>query len=383
MTHRVLHVIDQTGPGGAQAILYELLRDLKDEFSFGVAVLGTSGDYSAQYADLGVPVYTLGSETNRWSPSPIVGLFTTIRRDNYALVHSHLFKATILGSAAGCWAGRKTLVHDHSGLYPASLHYHVANPVVRTLYLAAYRRTLARCDGVVVLTEATRDAYLQAYAVDPSKLHVIPNGVDLHRFDHAVAAKGREGLLRTELRLSPDSRIVMMVGRLEREKDWITFLKVAHEVQRRTSQPCAFVIVGSGTEEASLRAAVQRQGLQEVVFLGHRTDVASLLSQADVLLLTSRREAFGLVVIEAMAAGCPVVATRSGGPEAIIHDEVNGLLADVGDVQGLAHHVLRLLQHEVLRQQMAVRGQQLVMTQYSLPSVVDRMAGTYHRLLAA
>src|SRR5262245_62301357 len=118
---RVLHVIDQTGDGGAQVVIRDLIRILRSRFTFGVAVLGKSGHFSEDYAALGIPVYKLGDRRNRWDPSPMLALMDVIRRERYDLIHAQLFKSNILGTLAAKLTGRKTILHDHIGIYPQSL----------------------------------------------------------------------------------------------------------------------------------------------------------------------------------------------------------------------------------------------------------------------
>jgi glycosyltransferase involved in cell wall biosynthesis len=173
----------------------------------------------------------------------------------------------------------------------------------------------------------------------------------------------------------------MMVARLDPQKDWITFLETARLVQEQMDQCCAFLVVGSGAEEQRLRDYAAARNIGHVFFLHHRGDIPSLLHQADVFLLTSRREPFGIVVLEAMAAGCPVVATRSGGPDSILTHGVDGLLADVGDVQGLTNHITSLLQDDGLGRKIVEAARRTVANRYSLEAVSARMADIYREVL--
>src|SRR2546429_3066942 len=121
MKQRILHVIDHTNSGGAQVVIHYLVRALKESFSFAIAVLGVAGQFSDAYESLGIPVFTLGHRGGRWNPLPIVRLADIIRRERFDLVHTHLFKASILGTVASKWVGSRTILHDHSGVYPQAL----------------------------------------------------------------------------------------------------------------------------------------------------------------------------------------------------------------------------------------------------------------------
>lgn len=375
MTARILHVIDHTGPGGAQVVVYNLLRALCDRFSFGVAVLGEAGSYSAEYRALGVPVYELGRGHSRWNPASLTALIRCVRAEQFDLVHTHLFKSAVLGALAARWTARRCVLHDHTGVYPDSLEVYIPNRLARRLYLLAYRGALKVCQQVLVLTPGMLQAYAQTYPADRRKFMLLPNAIDVDRADKIDALQGRS--IREELGLPPAAKLIVMVGRLEYEKDVKTFLRVAQQVALNASTAYAFLIAGSGGEEQNLRQYAGRLRLDNVFFLGYRQDVPALIRQSDALLLTSRREPFGLVILEAMAAGCPVIATRSGGPEAIITDGVNGLLADVGDVRGLVHGLRRLTHDETLRNRLIAAARRLVRDQYTLAAMANRLAEVY------
>lgn len=380
MKHRVLHVIDHTGSGGAQVVIRDVVRMLKNQFYFTVAVLGNPGTYSDAYESLGVPVLTFAHHSSRWNPTSFGRLFDTIRRERFDLVHTHLLKASILGTIAARWAGTRIIVHDHSGVYPQTLKYHISNGLVRHSYLYAYRYAVRQCDRVLVVTQNDARSYAELFGIAQRKITVLPNGVDLEEFS-PFAKHRRNGVLRQELGLSAETNLVVMVGRLDPKKDWLTFLQVAHQVHQQSDRSCGFLIVGSGPEERHLQEYVIAHKLKHVFFLGNRDDIPSLLQQADVFLLTSQRESFGISLLEAMAAGCPVIATRTNGPESILTDGGNGLLAEIGDVHGLASHVIHLLRDKALARRLACRARQTVLTHYSLETVTTRMAKIYEEIL--
>jgi glycosyltransferase involved in cell wall biosynthesis len=378
---RVLHVIDHTGDGGAQIVIRDLVRALKEQFAFGVAVLGRSDHFSDDYEALGIPVYKLGDRYNRWNPAPIAALMNLIRRERFELIHTQLFKSNILGTIAAYVTGRKAILHDQVGMYPQSLQHYFSSNLIKNSYLTAYRYALSCSDRAIVLTPGTLQAYTQYYGVAARKIVVMPNAVDTKHFspiNGVIAATS----LRAELGLPDETRLILMIGRLEPEKDWWTFLEVARRVQEANGS-CAFLIVGGGSEDQRLREYVREHHLDHVRFLGYRSSVIELLHQADVFLMTSRREPFGIVVVEAMAAGCPVVATRSGGPDSILTDGVDGLLADVADAPALADSVVRLLCDNGLRSRIVQCARRTVVEHYSLEAIAERIAQVYTETLSA
>ncbi len=380
MKHQILHVIDHTCAGGAQVVVQYILSTLKDRFSFSVVVLGESGGFSRVYRELGVPVLELGSRGSRWNPSSLASLSRIVREANVDLIHTHLYKSNVLGVFATRCTGTRSILHDHAGIYPESLNYLFPGAVLRYIYLFAYRYALRQYDRILVLTQRDQEFYLRAYPCCRHKTVLLPNAVDLDEFSkttHQAASKS----LHRELGLPAETKLVMMVARLDPQKDWITFLQTASLVREQLEQCCSFLVVGSGPEELRLREYTSTHRIRDVHFLNHRRDIPSLLHQADVFLLTSRREPFGIVLLEAMAAGCPVVATRSGGPNSILTDGVDGLLADVGDAQGLSNHVLNLLRNDELSRRLAQNARETVANRYSVEAVSARISGIYKRVL--
>jgi glycosyltransferase involved in cell wall biosynthesis len=361
-----------------------LVRCLQSEFTFGTAVLGPSGQYSDALRALAVPVYELGDRFGRWNPWSVRRLIEVVLHEHYDLIHTHLFKSQLVGTFAAMRTATKTILHEQWGVDSHSLKQFsfFSNAVPRNGYLSVYRYVLRHCDRVIALTPQMLQSYVDSYSVEPNRITVLPNAVDISAFEKTSQSR-RGGSIHKELGLPEETRLVLMVGRLEPQKDWWTFLRVARHLEQREKYPVAFLVVGSGSQESELRQYARSHGLHNVVFLGHRTDIPMLLNQADVFLFTSRYEPFGIVVVEAMAAGCPVVAARTVGPESIMTHGSNGLLADVGDVQAMGDYTARILQDDELGKQLAQRARQTVAEHYSLEAVSTRMGGIYREVLSS
>lgn len=184
------------------------------------------------------------------------------------------------------------------------------------------------------VSQAVQDILTQT--VEPERCEVIYDGIDVARFQHAFPQDVRQ-----ELGLSPNAKLVTCVAALADHKDHATLLKAARALARKDTY---FLLVGTGALQATLQQQCQQHGLQQyVIFLGQRDDVPRLLHNSDLFLMTSKTEGLCQSILEAMAAGLPVVATAAGGIPEIVRHQKTGLLAKVGDAQHLAHHIDTLL----------------------------------------
>jgi glycosyltransferase involved in cell wall biosynthesis len=150
-------------------------------------------------------------------------------------------------------------------------------------------------------------------------------------------------------------------------------------VQNRTEVKSAFLVVGTGWQAQQLREYASEKKLGHVFFLGYRTDVSSLIAGSDVFLLTSQFEPFGIVLLEAMAVGCPVVAARSIGPESIVTHGFNGLLAPVGQAAELARNVVRLIHDDKLRGELSRNAKRTVAECYNVQRTTSCTAAIYQQ----
>ncbi len=181
---------------------------------------------------------------------------------------------------------------------------------------------------------------------DTSILSVIYDGIDIEKY----SKKSPQKKLFTELGLEKNTILIGNLSALSKSKDFPTYLSVASDVCKKF--PTAkFIIAGDGPEKSTIEKLIQKLNLQEKVFLlGFREDVVDVLQSLDIFLFTSTIEGLGTVVLEAFAAGVPVVATRAGGIPEMVEDEVTGLLAETGDAEALAKAVLSLIESPELRE---------------------------------
>jgi glycosyltransferase involved in cell wall biosynthesis len=372
---RLLKIVPTLLCGGTENQAITLARSLHEQgFSLEVACLRRLGPFVKEISDLGIPL----------SEYRIPGFYSLAALVQKARFACHVAKRRIDVMHAYSFYG------NVFGILPARL---VATPVViasirdRGAYLTPMQKRVQRfvcrfADCVLVNADAVKD-WLTSEGYNPSKIVVIPNGVELDRFTQRTDAER----VRRELGIPAEAPIVMVVSRLTRQKGLEQFLEAAQRLMPRFPD-ARFVIVGYANPaeqdyENGLKALADQLGLTgRVVFTGLRQDVPSLLAAATVSVMPSLNEALSNVLLESMAAGAPTVATRVGGtPEAIL-DEVTGLLVEPGDSEALAEAIARMLHEPVLARRLGMAARKAIEDRYSIERMVRATESLYLDLLA-
>ncbi|MEW2254669.1 glycosyltransferase [Streptomyces sp. NPDC047869] len=298
---RALHIITGLGVGGAEQQLRLLLRHLPARCD--VVTLTNPGPVADGLAADGVRVTHLGMSGNR-DVAALPRLARVIRRGRYDLVHTHLYRACLYGRIAARLAGVRAVVATEHSLGDSQMEGRPLTAGVRALYLAGER--LGRTTVAVSPTVADR---LTLWGVPRPRIAVVPNGIDLDgfRFDPV-----RRRLTRARLGLPDDAFVIGGIGRLAPGKRFDVLIRAL----ARLPDDCRLLLVGGGPEEAALRRAAEEAGVAgRVLFAGERPyapdgspgpELPALTSAMDVLAAPSTQEAFGLAVVEALAAGLPV-----------------------------------------------------------------------------
>jgi glycosyltransferase involved in cell wall biosynthesis len=234
-------------------------------------------------------------------------------------------------------------------------------------------------DRIVVNAEAIRDRLIQVERISAARIDVIPNGVP----PAEPVGTPDVATIRSEVGLGQVSHLIGFVGRLVPQKNPRLFLEMAR-LLLNADRKCGFVIVGDGPMREDLQAEVDAAGLHDAVrFLGMRSDVPRILGLIDVLVLTSDWEGLPNVVLEAQAAGVPVVATAVGGVPELIDNGVNGYTVPPRDVSMLSDRVGTLLDDAELRAEFGRRAQARASECFSVENMIARTVRLYDSLLQA
>lgn len=305
---KVLHIITGLGIGGAEQQLRLLLRQLPTNSA--VVTLTNPGAVARGITADGFPVVDLGIRGNR-DLGALPRLTRLIRDGHYDLVHTHLYRACVYGRLAARLAGVRTVVATEHSLGAHQIEGRPLTAGARALYLGSER--LGTTTVAVSTTVAHR---LRRWGVHRDRIHVVPNGIDVPRFSYDETARHKA---RAELGLPADAFVVGGVGRLSPGKRFDTLVRAVAALPGAGPR-ARLLIVGEGPERDRLRALATELGVADRVLLhgacedpppdpglGDGPDLPSLLAAMDVFVSTSEDEAFGLAVVEGLAAGLPVL----------------------------------------------------------------------------
>ena len=265
----------------------------------------------------------------------------------------------------GRWTRRPCIVHVH---------------VTYNAWMSGMLRwALHHADHVVAISEFVGDS-LVANGIPPERVHLVLNAIDVDRWE---PGRGRDAT-RAELGLPPDAQVLLTVCRLFPEKGPAEIITALVAV-RETFPETHLLIVGTditpnGEFGTRLEALVKEHDLEDVVhFLGRRPDVEGLMAAADIYVMPSFEEPFGLVFVEAMAMELPVVALDNGGTKEVVEHDRSGLLSQPGDLDALAHHMLELLRNPDRRASMGKYGRRTARERFT----VQRMAADAAKVYAS
>lgn len=361
---RVLHIIPTLDRSGAEKQLALLATGLQREaFDPHVCVLTRSGPYEADLRRAGIPLVEIG-KSFKADPAAFFKLKRHIAALAPDLVHTWLFAANSYGRAAALAARVKHIIAAERCIDPWKVWHE----------LAIDRWLARRSDRIVVNSSGIRDFYVR-HGLPPEKFVVIPNGISPE-----AGGACREELL-AELGLPPQARLIGAVGRLwpqKRMKDLIW----AADLLKVVRDDVHLVIIGDGPQRARLEQFRRQVRIEDKVhLLGHRSDVPRWMPNFDLLWLASEYEGLPNVVLEAMAAGVPVVATDIPGNRDLVVPDETGYLVPVGDRAAFARQANKLLDDAELARRLGATGRQRVLGEFTVERMVERHEQLYREVL--
>jgi glycosyltransferase involved in cell wall biosynthesis len=341
-------------PGGTERQMIELVRRLDPErWAVHIACFRARGAWFHRVAEAAASIAQFPVDTFR-RPSAVRQMWAFAawcRATRIAVVHTTELYSNIFGLPGAAVANVPVRVGNRREINPDKSPAQIA--MQRTAYSAAHK---------VVANSRAAAGRLRLERVPERKIAVIANGLDCDRFERPTPR--------------PKLRKVVVVANLRPEKGHDVLMDAAVDVLRRY-RDAQFEIVGGGPELHSLLARAEALGVRHAfTFLGHRDDVPARMADGDIFVLPSRSEAFPNAVLEAMAAGLPIVASGVGGIVELIDEGVTGLLAAPGDAPALADRLCRLMNDPALASRLGDAARAKAHARYSF----DRMVAAFESL---
>jgi glycosyltransferase involved in cell wall biosynthesis len=355
---RVALVITELEVGGAERCLTNLALGLDRArfapvvYSLGPRPRDERAALVRQLEAAGVPIHFLGLTHASQFFRGVRRLAELLRAQRADVVQTFLFHANVLGTRAAKQAG---IEHVCTGI-------RVADP--RWTRGLVERIATRRASRFVCVSQGVADQCRQR-GFDAQKLVVIPNGIDLERWKNAQPAD------LTQFGVRPGRPVMVYVGRLDRQKQLHRLMMIADEFYA-----AEFLVVGDGPDRELNERVAKRMSLDYVHFAGWQADVPGILAASDVLVLFSRWEGMPNVILEAMAAGKPVLTTPVEGAEELL----GGGFAEQTATKDFPWRLLQVLDNSSLRKDLGRRNQ-LQAEQFSLPRMVGRYAELYESLV--
>ena len=314
----------------------------------------------------GIEVVALASMAHkRFDVGIIFRLARLMRQREVDIVHTHLYHAGRYGRIAATLAGVPCVVASFHNVYHIRrFKQHVFNWILGKV-----------TDRMIAVSEAVKDHLARYDHIPSDRITVLPNAIDLRLFGGHDRTEARR-----RLGIPPDAYVVGTVGRLELQKGHAVLLQAMRKVA--ITCPVAWLLlVGGGSQEWPLRRAADELGLTDrITFAGERSDVPALLGALDLFVLPSLWEGLPLVLLEAMASGVPVVATRVGGVPEVVSDGATGILVDPMRPDQLAAAIIRCRNDPNGLARMTEAGRRWVEAHASIQAYARRLEALYREL---
>ena len=377
MRHRIVWMIDSLMPGGAEQLLLTILENFDHE-SFDIGVLALQIRRGNPIADemerMGIAVDLAPSQIrNLRNPIKLVRLFLYVKNLSPDLIHTQLEHSDILGNIFAKVLGIPSVSTLHTLEVAKNIRFAHLRLRLKWFILKYF------CDTIVTVSEKTREHHLRFGKLPESKTITIYNGIQLSRFQNHNSTQIEE--TKRNLGLSSNCHVITTVAVLREPKGIQFMIKAMPEILRHEPN-LTYLIVGDGVYDSQLKNLVVDLGLQkQVIFTGYRSDIPDILKVSDLFVLPSLGDALPTVLIEALAAEIPIIATIVGGIPEIINDGENGLLVSPADPEMLAEACLKILRDVEFSQRLRYKGAETAKNRFDIKIQVEKLETIYNDLI--
>jgi glycosyltransferase involved in cell wall biosynthesis len=378
---RLIHLVGNSRYGGGALIILPLALRAKAE-GWQVDILTTDSVFQEvirkSAPEIGIVNLDVIRRATRplWDLRAVLRLTRFLRSHPYTIVHTHTSKGGLVGRLAAALAGIPVIVHTVHGF----AFHEMSSFAARLLYSTIERLSAHWCDGIACVSRFHRDWASQLGIGRPGQVLAIPNGLAPDR----VQIKTSRAETRATLGLAPAEWSILATGRLAEQKGFAYLIRAAAILRDRLARPFHVLIAGEGELRGPLEELTRALGLsRQVTFLGFRRDVGDLLAAADLVVLPSLWEGLSIALLEAMAAGKPIVTTRIGSNLEVIIDEESGLLVDPADAEQLAQAIIRCVSDPTLCESLGKKAAQRFSAEYTHQQMLESYMNLYRELMGA
>jgi glycosyltransferase involved in cell wall biosynthesis len=359
---KVLHVITGLDAGGAEIQLSLILKYTRHETD--VVTLYNPGPVADLIRAGGASVRDIGMRRNT-ELSALLRLRSLIAQGHYDVVHTHLFRTQVYGRPAARLARTPVVLTTEHSIGETHIERRKMTSAVRGLYLASELFS----DATIAVSDVVKERLIH-WGVPGRKITVIPNGLDVDELAFDPAARQR---VREQFGISPDTFVIGALGRLDPNKRIDLVVEAARPL---LGERCKILVIGRGEDQARIEAAVARLGAGEhVIFGGFQSDTAAMMASFDLYVAASVQETFGLSVLEAMAAGLPVLYTVCPALDGIQTSQAR-------QVAGTGEALRAEMRKAVEAGPLPRTSDRAVFGHYGMASVVAKIDDLYEQLLA-
>jgi len=294
------------------------------------------------------------------------------------IVHTHASKAGALGRKAAFDCGVPIVIHTfHGHIFHSYFSWWKTK-----LYQLIERRLSKKTTGIIAISAIQKDELSLKYRIcHPSKIKIIPLGFDLRPFNENLKEKREH--TRNSFALEGSDIAVAIIGRLVAIKNHQMFLDIIEKVNQKTRKKVVYFIVGDGEESDNIQESIKplKEKGMDIRMTSWIKDIATFNAGMDIICLTSKNEGTPVSLIEAQAAGIPIIATNVGGIKDIILEDKTGYIVNTDDIDGFAEKLWELIENENKRQEMSQNGWSFVKDKFQYTKLISNMDEYYKSLL--
>jgi glycosyltransferase involved in cell wall biosynthesis len=367
---KILMFIDEAKMGGGQQHLLWLVQKL-DKSKIEIEVLCEPEGYLVdELGKINIKVHSI-TVSNRPSVSSLLKTIKLLKKISPRILHTHGGTAGFYGRLASLFNINCAVIHTYHGIHYLNFDKYI----VRKIYTLIDKFLLRFTDCTICVAQQDFDIGLKAGIVQKEKAVVIHNGIEVEKFSELNENTNYKIKIKSE----NQSVIIGSVGRLHYQKGYEYLIEASKSVLDEYPN-VKFILVGDGELRSSLESLTRKHSVYDsFTFMGNQTNVPELLAQMDIFILPSLWEGLPLVLLEAMAAKKPIVATAVNGISEIIESEKEGILVQPKNHKAISAALLRLLKDVELRKRLAGNGYAKVLSEFSLNKMIVKTESVYKK----